>query len=122
MITDLTIIFWIFCIFKSLADSLKHEYPKWKSRLGIPDKWDWWFDAAVSHQNKYKGFWAGIFTPFSDAWHTLWTIPQFAFVIYAIIKTGLISGLLVTGIGGVFVIFNGIYAFMRKKKFLKIGA
>lgn len=121
MITDLTIIFWTFCIVKALADSLKHDYPKWKRRLGIPDNWDWWFDPAISHQNKHKGFWWGIITPFSDAWHTLWTLWQIGFVIYAMIKTGFVNGLIVTGVGGVFILFNGIYAFMKKKKYFKIG-
>jgi hypothetical protein len=114
----LIIIFWIFCITKALTDSLKHDYPAWKSRLGIPNKWDWYFDPSISYLNKKRNWIWGLITPVSDAWHTLWTIPQIGYIIYAVIILGWVNGLLVAGVGGVFVIFNGIYAFMRKKPYI----
>jgi hypothetical protein len=120
MITELAIIFWTFTITKALADSLQHDYPKWKSRFGIPGKWDWWFNPAISWENKNKGFWWGVFTPFSDAWHSLWTFWQIGFVIYAVAAKGWVSGLLVTGVAGVFILFNGVYAFARKQKYIKV--
>ncbi len=117
MVTDLMIIFWTFCLVKALNNSLLHNYRAWKSRFGIPDKWDWWFDPSISWKNKNKSWLWGLLTPFSDFWHSLWTWWQIGFVTYAIIETGWFNGLLLTGVGGVFVIFNGVYSFMKRKKY-----
>ena len=124
-ITDLTIIFWTFCIAKAFMNSLRHDYKGWKSRFGIPDKWDFWFNPGISHTNKYKGklFWFITWehiTPFSDLWHTVWTLWQSGVIGWAIYRDGWVSGLLLTGVVGVFIIFNGIYNFMRRRKFIEI--
>lgn len=100
-------------------NSLRHDYKNWKSRFGIPDKWDWWFNPAISGKNKYKSWLWGLLTPFSDLWHIGWTVWQIGFVAYAVTKYGWVSGLIVTGVSGVFLIFNGIYNFMRRKNFIK---
>jgi len=117
-ITDLAIIFWTFCIVKAINNALRFDYKNWKARLGIPDKWDWWFNPSISWKNKNKSWLWKLLTPFSDFWHTLWTIWQIGFVIYSIIKTGWINGLLITGVVGVFILFNSIYAFLRKKRYV----
>jgi len=106
-------------------NSLRHDYKGWKSRFGIPNKWDFYFDPAISHRNKYRGklFWFITWkhiTPISDVWHLAWTLFQVGFVIYAIVRDGWLSGLFVTGIIGVYFIFNGGYAFMRRRKFIKL--
>jgi len=121
-ITELTIIFWSifwsFQIVKASMNALRHDYGAFKSRLGIPDKWDWWFDPSISWKNKYeRGWFFRYIVPFSDLWHTGWTLWQLAFVVLAIIKIGWINGLLVMGVGGVFLIFNGLYNFLRRKKY-----
>ena len=117
MITDLTIIFWTFCIVKAFNNSLRHDYKNWKSRFGIPDKWDFWFNPAISHTNKYRDWVWKLLTPVSDFWHTLWTLWQISFVVYVYLEHGLLQAT-ITGITGVFVIFNGIYAFMRRRAFI----
>lgn len=99
-------------------NSLRHDYKNWKSRFGIPDNWDWWFNPAISWKNKYeRGWFCRYVVPFSDLWHSVWTLWQIGFVTYAITAHGWLSGLIITGVSGVFLIFNGIYAFMRRRKF-----
>lgn len=103
---------------KSIKDVLQHDYKNWKSRFGIPDKWDFWFNPAVSWQNKYRSRWWNVFTPFSDAWHTIATIYQIAWVIIMIVNWGWWG--LLFGVTGVYVVFNGIYAFLRRKQWISI--
>lgn len=117
---------WLFSynIVKALKDAVSHDYPKWKQRFGIPDKWDFYFNPAISHQNKYRGklfwfiTWENI-TPFSDIWHTLSTLLQIAWTIDMIVMFGWIAGL-VPNIISVFLIFNGLYNFLRYKKYIKL--
>lgn len=112
------IILWLtFNIIKASNDALLHDYPKWKQRFGIPDKWDFYFNPAISWQNKYKSWLWKLLTPFSDIWHILWTLWQFLFVYALIIELGFWYGLAL-GIAGVFVIFNGLYNFLRFKKYV----
>jgi hypothetical protein len=113
-----------FSIVKSLNNALLHDYSKWKQRLGIPDKWDWYFNPNISWKNKNKGklFWFitwEMVTPFSDFWHTLWTLYQIGITIDMVVLFGWIYGL-VPNVISVFLIFNGIYNFMRYKKFIKL--
>lgn len=108
-----------FMVQKALRDSMQHDYAKWKQRFGIPDKWDFYFNPNISHKNKYsKVFWLSI-TPISDAWHTLSTLWQFYFVYVLMTQLGFWYGLAI-GAGGVFIVFNGIYNFMRYKPFIKL--
>lgn len=110
----------LFSVIKAFANALKHDYLKWKQRLGIPDRLDFWFNPAISHNNKNRGklFWFitwEMITPFSDMWHTLWTLFQFAVTIDMMILFGWWQGLLPNVIS-VFVVFNGIYNFLRYRK------
>lgn len=114
------IILWLsFNIVKASNDALLHDYPKWKQRLGISDKWDFYFNPAISWQNKYKSKIWMLLTPFSDIWHTLWSLWQFYFVYCLITELSLWSGLAI-GVAGVFIIFNGLYNFLRYKPYIKL--
>ena len=103
---------------KSLRESLRDDYPTWKNRLNIPDKWDFWFDPGISWQNKDKNWVWKALTPFSDFWHTVSTLYQISWVIIMIINWGWWG--LLFGITGVYVVFNGIYAFLRRKQWISI--
>ena len=116
---DLIILFFTFMIVKASNNALKHDYDKWKQRLGIPIKWDFYFNPATSHLNKYRSRLWMLLTPFSDIWHTLWTLWQFYFVYVLMTQLGFWYGLGV-GVAGVFVIFNGLYNFLRFKKYIQL--
>jgi hypothetical protein len=96
---------------------MQHDYSKWKKRLGISDKIDFYFNPLESWKNKYKSKIWMLLTPFSDAWHTLSTLWQFYFVIVLMNEFGFWGGLAL-GVAGVFVVFNGIYNFMRYRRFI----
>ena len=120
---DLIVLFFTFMVVKASNNALIHDYAKWKQRLGISIKWDFYFNPAISYLNKYRkdkilGFisWQ-LATPFSDIWHTLWTVWQFYFVYVLMTQLGVWYGLGV-GVAGVFVIFNGLYNFLRYKKYV----
>jgi hypothetical protein len=131
-----TITFFYFQVVKSSLNAMEHSgYAKFKEKLGIPDKWDWWFDPAVSHNNKKfnwifkilgwdenKWKWLGrLLTPFSDFWHSMWTLWQVWFLIALYIETrNFWLTLCLVGIPGVYLIFNGIYAYLRDVEFLHI--
>jgi len=115
---EIIIIWFWFQITKSSNNALLHDYTKWKQRLGIPDKWDWWFNPNVSHQNKYKSWLWKLLTPFSDFWHTNWTVFQIGWTVIMVINFGWYG--LFTAIAGVFIIFNGLYNFLRFKPFVKL--
>lgn len=121
IITNLwLIILWLsFNIVKASNDALTHDYAKWKQRLGIPDKWVFYFDPSISWMNKYRGKLWSLLTPFSDIWHTLWTLWQFYFVYCLVRELGFWSGLAI-GVAGVFIIFNGLYNFLRYKPYIKL--
>ena len=113
------IIFLTFMIVKASNDALLHDYSKWKQRFGIPDKWDFYFNPAISWKNKYKSKVWLLLTPFSDIWHTLWTLWQFLFVYALTTEYGFWYGLGI-GVFGVFIVFNGLYNFLRYKKFIQL--
>jgi hypothetical protein len=106
-------------IVKASNDALKHDYSKWKQRFGISDKWDFYFNPLTSWTNKYKSKIWMLLTPFSDIWHTLWTLWQFYFVYALMIEYGFWYGLGV-GVAGVFIVFNGLYNFLGYKKFIQL--
>ena len=113
-------LFWSFCLVKAFGNALKHNYASFKKVLGIPDKWDWYFDPRISWHNKNASWWMFFLTPFSDFWHSLWTAWQFYYVIAVSIKTdNWILGVLMVGIPGVFIIFNGFYNWLKQTKFIK---
>ena len=111
------IIFIAFCFLKALENAMLHDYPAWKKRFGIPNKWDWWFNPKESWKNKYKGWLWKILTPISDCWHTIWTVSMSSYIIYIMIEINLYQGLMV-GVIGIFVIFNFFYPFFRRKEIL----
>jgi len=116
---NLIILLGSFMIVKASNDALTHDYYKWKQRFGIPDKWDFYFNPAISWQNKYRSWLWKLLTPFSDIWHTLWTLWQFYFVYVLMTQFGFWYGLAI-GAGGVFIVFNGLYNFLRYKPFIKL--
>jgi hypothetical protein len=105
-------------IVKASNDALMHDYSKWKQRFGIPDKWGFYFNPLISWKNKYKSKVWMLLTPFSDIWHTLWSLWQFYFVIILIQQFGWMG--LAYGVAGVFIVFNGFYNFLRYKKFIQL--
>ena len=111
------IIIWVsFQIIKASNNALQHDYKHWKQRFGIPDKWDYWFNPAISWKNKYESkIWLWL-TPFSDIWHTLWTLWQINVFRVLCEQYGWIG--FIWGVAGVFIIFNGLYNFLRYKKFI----
>ena len=119
MTIQLIILFFSFMVVKASNDALLHDYPKWKQRFGIPDKWDFYFNPVVSHLNKHRSRIWLLLTPFSDIWHTLWTLWQFYFVYVLMTQLGFWYGL-ATGAAGVFVVFNGLYNFLRFKPYIKL--
>jgi len=127
------IIFWTFCTVKAFGNSLRHNYKRFKIVLGIPDRWDWWFDPSQSHNNKYENWIWRFLAPFSDFWHTIWTVWQFYFVIQCVfalhkystmlhpqffVWAYIIYGVGIVGIVGVFIIFNGFYNWLKQTKFI----
>ena len=116
---QLLIIFFSFMVVKASNNALLHDYPRWRQRFGIPAKWDFYFNPAISHLNKYKSKIWNLLTPFSDIWHTLWTLWQFYFVYVLIRQFGFWEGM-AYGVGGVFIVFNGLYNFLRYKKFINL--
>ena len=117
-LTEIIIIWLSFQIVKSVNNALRHDYKHWKQRFGISDKLDFWFDPGISHTNKYRGkiFWFitwKMITPFSDFWHTAWTLFQIEWTVIMVINFGWYG--LFIAIGGVFIVFNNIYNFLRYK-------
>jgi len=117
---QLLIIWATFQIVKSSNDALLHDYKKWKQRFGIPDKWDFYFDPSISHLNKHKSWLWELLTPFSDIWHIFWTLWQFYFVYVLVRQFGFWEGM-AYGVAGVFIVFNGLYNFLRYKSYIKFG-
>lgn len=117
---NLIVLLGSFMIVKASNDALTHDYGKWKQRFGIPDKLDFYFNPAISFMNKYKSKIWMLLTPFSDIWHTLWTLWQFYFVYVLMTQFGFWIGLAI-GAAGVFIVFNGLYNFLRYKPYIKIG-
>lgn len=120
-LTEIIIIWLSFQVVKSVNNALRHDYKHWKQRFGVPDKWDFWFNPAISHNNKYRGkiFWFvtwKMITPFSDFWHTAWTVFQIGWTVIMVINFGWYG--LFIAIGGVFIVFNSIYNWLRYKKFI----
>jgi len=113
------LLFWTFCVVKALNNSLRFDYRMWKVKFAIPDRWDFWFDPSISWENKYRSWLWKLLTPFSDFWHTMWTLWQVQFVItVSLYFDNWIFGVGITGIVGVYIIFNGIYAYARDRKFI----
>ncbi|MGB5850235.1 MAG: hypothetical protein WBH40_17230 [Ignavibacteriaceae bacterium] len=112
------ITFYFFAVVKAINNALRHDYKSFKSRFGIKDQWDFWFNPGISHRNKYKSPIWKLLTPFSDLWHTLWTLWMTWFQVALLIETGsVIFSFGISGVVGVWLIFNSLYAFARKKKY-----
>lgn len=94
-------------------DALHHFYANVKRVLHIPDKWDWWFNPAISWKNKYRNKLWQFFTPISDQKHVNRTIQWLLVmgIVYNYTQNIWIS--LGIGILGVYIMFNLIYKILK---------
>lgn len=75
----------IACLFNFLMDEVKHKYSRLFGKI-LPDSWDWWFNPAISHSNKYFSEYPFIRLIFStvlvwttDFWHFAKTVMLLCF-------------------------------------------
>lgn len=68
------------CVCNFLMDEVKCKYGRFFGKI-LPDKWDWWFNPALSHPNKYFSKYPFVRLIFStilvwttDFWHFAKTV------------------------------------------------